>query len=147
MIESTSHLIEKLEALLADGFSAEGDGLEGKADRLGGELPDDLRQSLRQLAQESVGGPGQAEALAFAFRCGQAHERLEALIQGRLAANIAYVEPDGTPPLELEQGDLDAIARFVKLRDRVLKTVADYTLKFLLVSAVLLILGLALGLV
>jgi len=49
--------------------------------------------------------------------------------------------------LELEKNDLDAIARFVKLRDQFLKTVADYTLKFLLVSAILLVLGLSFGLI
>ena len=146
MTESTGDLIGRLDALLADGFSAEGDGLEAKVRKLGSELPEELRESLRQLAKES-GSLDKDGAILFAFRCGQAHERLEALAQSRLAANIAFLEPDGTPPLELEQNDLDAIARFVKLRDKVLKTVADYTLKFLLVSVILLVLGLSLGLI
>jgi hypothetical protein len=146
MTESTGYLIGRLEALLAEDFSAAGGGLEAKLRSVGGELPDDLRESLRQLAQES-GGLDQDGAVQFAFRCGQAHERLETLAQSRLAANIAFLGPDGTPPPDLEKNDLDAIARFVKLRDRLLKTVADYTLKFLLVSAVLLVLGLSLGLI
>lgn len=146
MTESTRYLIDQLEALLAEGFSAEGDGLEAKIHKLGTELPEDLRASLLQLVKEST-RLDHATALQFAFRCGQAHERLEALAQSRLAANIAYLDSDGTPPLELEQKDLDAIARFVKLRDQVLKTVADYTLKFLLVSVVILVIGLSLGLI
>jgi len=146
MTESAGYLIDKLDALLKEGFSVEGDGLEAKVRKLGSELPEDLRESLRQLAKES-NGLDKDGAIQFAFRCGQAHERLESLAQSRLAANIAFLGSDGTPPLELEQNDLDAIARFVKLRDQILKTVADYTLKFLLVSVILLALGLSLGLI
>lgn len=147
MTESTGSLLAKLDALLAEGFSVEGDGLEVKIRKLGSEIPPDLRESLLALAAESSAGLDGDGAIRFAFRCGQAHERLQNLAESRLAANIAFLEPDGTPPLELEKGDLDAIARFVRLRDRVLKTVADYTLKFLLVSVVLLVLGLSLGLI
>ena len=147
MTELTGDLIGKLEALLAEGFAAEGEGLEAKLRKLGGELPDDLRESLGQLAKESADLDGEA-VIPFAFRCGQIHERLETLAQNRLAAHIAFLGPDGTPPpLELEKNDLDAIARFVKWRDQFIKTVADYTLKFLLVSVILLVLGLSLGLI
>jgi len=146
MNESTGYLIERLEALLAEGFSAEGVGLEAKLRGLGRELPDDLRELLRQLAAEGS-GLAPSSAVDFAFRCGQAYERLETLAQSRLAANIAFLGPDGTAPLELEKNDLDAIARFIAMRDQFLKTVADYTLKFLLVSAILLVLGLSLGLI
>lgn len=146
MTEPTGYLIGKLETLLADGFSASGDGLDAKLRSVGAELPDDLRELLQQLAEQSQ-SVNQEDAIPFAFRCGQAHERLEALVQSRLAANIAFLDADGTPPLELEKSDLDAIARFVELRNRFLATVADYTLKFLLVSAILLALGLSLGLI
>lgn len=146
MTESTGYLIGRLEALLAEGFAAEGDGLEAKVRALGSELPEDLQELLRQLSKESA-GLGREDAIPFAFRCGQAHERLESLAQSRLAANIAFLDSDGTPPLELEKNDLDAIARFVKLRDQFLKTVADYTLKFLLVATILLVLGLSFGLI
>jgi len=146
MTQSTVDLIARLDSLLAEGFSVEGDGLEAKVRKLGNELPEDLRVLLPQLAIESK-GLGQEGVIPFAFRCGQAHERLKSLVESRLAANIAFLEPDGSAPLELEQSDLDAIARFVKLRDKALKTVADYTLKFLLVSVILLVIGLSLGLI
>lgn len=147
MTESTRLLIGKLESLLAEGFAAEGEGLEGKLCALGAELPEELRESLGRLAKESAGLDA-AGLVEFAFRCGQAHERLETLAQSRLAVNIAFLGADGTPPpLELETHELGAIARFVRWRDALLKTVADYTLKFLLVSAILLVLGLSLGLI
>ncbi len=144
MTDSSNDLIEKLETLLAEGFSAEGTGLAAKVRGLGRELPEDLRDLLLELAGEQN---RQGDELAFAFRCGQAYERLDGLAQSRLAAHIAFLEPDGTPPLELEKSDLDALARFVDLRNRFIKTVADYTLKFLLVSVILLALGLFLGLI
>jgi hypothetical protein len=146
MTESTGYLIEKLEALLTEAFSAEGEGLQGKLRSVGRELPDDLRGELSWLALER-GEQDEDGELGFAFRCGQAYAHLEALAQNRLASNIAYVGTDGTPPLDLEKKDLDAIAHVVKLRDQFLIAVADYTLKFLLVSAILLVLGLALGLI
>lgn len=149
MIKSTSYLIERLEALLTEGLLAKGDDLEAKLHSVGEELPDDLRELLSELAKDSGGldNADKADAIQFAFRCGLAHERLETLAQNRLAANIAFLAPNGNPPLELEKTDLDAIARFVALRDKILKTVADYTLKFLLVSIILLALGLSLGLI
>lgn len=148
MGKSTSYLIERLEALLAEGFSAQGSGLEAKVLSVGRELPDDLLESLHNLARENIEqGKDEASSLEFAFHCGQVHERLATLAQNQLAANIAFLAPDGTPPLELEKNDLDAIARFVVMRDRFLKIVADYTLKFLLVAVILLVIGLSLGLI
>ncbi|MFM8331263.1 MAG: hypothetical protein ACKN9T_06210 [Candidatus Methylumidiphilus sp.] len=146
MNESTTDLTAKLEALLAEGFAAQGDGLAAKLCSVAGDLPEDLRDMLAQLAQGS-GTVDAGGAVPFAFRCGLAHERLEALAQQRLAANVAFLGTDGTPAPELEKADYDALARFVRWRDHALKTVADYTLKFLLVSAVLLVLGLSLGLI
>jgi len=144
MTESTAYLIEKLETLLAEGFAAKGSDLAAQLRSVGPELPDDLQELLGSLA---AGQGGEDGTVSFAFRCGQAYERLEALAQNRLAANIAFLGTDGTPPVELEKNDLEGIARFVVLRDRLLKTVADYTLKFLLVSAILLVLGVSLGLI
>jgi hypothetical protein len=149
MTISTGYFIARLEKLLEEGFSAQGDSLEAKLQNASAELPDDLRESLSELAQESyvLEQTDKADLLQFAFRCGLLHERLETLAQNRLAANIAFLAPDGTSPLELEKNDFDALARFVDLRDRFLRVVADYTLKFLLVSVILLVLGVSLGLI
>lgn len=146
MSESTTDLTAKLEALLAEGFAAQGDGLAAKLRSVAGELPEDLRDTLAQLASDS-GAVDAGGAVPFAFRCGLAYGRLDTLAQQKLAAHIAFLGTDGTPAPELENADYDALARFVRWRDHALKTVADYTLKFLLVSAVLLVLGLSLGLI
>jgi hypothetical protein len=144
----TNHLIQRLESLLAEGFSAGGGNLEAKLRRAGPELPDDLRALLLDLASRPGGkAEGGDDSMEFAFRCGQAYERLESLQRSLLAANIDFHAPDGSPPAGLEKHDYAALARFVAVRDRLLRTVADYTLKFLLVSAILLVLGLSLGLI
>ena len=148
MDESTGYLIERIEALLGEGFSAEGDSLEAKVDSVRRELPDELREELQKLAKEYLKqGKTQTELLEFAFRCGRAHDKLESMAHSRLAANIAFLAPDGTSQVELEKDDLDAVAHFINLRDRILKTVADYTLKFLLVSFILVVIGLFFGLI
>ncbi len=139
MTETTGNFIERLESLLAEGFSAKGEGLAAKTESVSSELPDDLRELLLALAA------GEGNDFDFAFRCGQAYERLESLAESRLAAQFAFVQADGTPPPELE--NLDAVARVIQWRDKILKTVADYTLKFLLVSVILLAIGVALGLI
>lgn len=146
----TSRLIEKLETLLGEGMPVKGDTLEEKLNFLGnGDLPDDLKDMLQKLVKEPARiHTDIQEQMEYAFQCGQAHERLENFIHGRLASNIAFHAPDGTPPLiELESKDFDTLARFVALRDNLLKTIADYTLKFLLVSVILLVIGLTLGLI
>ncbi len=148
MTYSINPLIQRLETLLADGFSVAEGSLEANVRRLGNDLPDDLRDELLNLAHRSTEtGVGETDPLELAFLCGQAYERLENLLRNRLAADIAFRAPDGVLPPELEDKDLAALSRFIRLRDHVLRTVADYTLKFLLVSAILLFIGLSLGLI
>ncbi|MCX7109645.1 MAG: hypothetical protein NTX45_05850 [Proteobacteria bacterium] len=147
-MKDTNHLVQRLETLLAEGLSAGCGDLDAKLRRVGNDLPDDLREMLQGLALGRTGTEeGENDRVEFAFLCGQAYERLESFVQSRLAANIAFHAPDGTLPLELEGKDFANLARFVALRDQMLKTVADYTLKFLLVSVILLVLGLSLGLI
>ncbi len=144
----TNILIQRLETLLADGFAVGQGSLEANVRRVGNDLPDDLRDLLLNLAHGGTEREdGENDPLEFGFLCGQAYERLENLMHNRLAADIAFRAPDGTLPLELEKKDFAAISRFVTVRDHVLRTIADYTLKFLLVSAILLFIGLSLGLI
>lgn len=147
-MKDNNPFIQRFDALLAEGFAVDGDGLATKIRKVRNELPVDLLDFLQNLAQSNeVTEECGADDLEFAFQCGQAYERLDNLVQSRLTANIVFHAPDGTPPLELEKSDLDSLARFVHMRDRLLRTVADYTLKFLLVSVILLVLGLSLGLI
>jgi hypothetical protein len=146
-----SQYAQELENRLAEEFAARGANMREKAQSLGSTLPPELMRLLTSLAQDSdrlreIEAPPEL-ALDFVFRCGCIHEQLHLLNQKRIAEDMVGLQPDGTPSPELEASDLDALARFIVLRDQFLKTVADYTLKFLLVSAVLLILGLSLGLI
>ena len=148
MTNTMNPLIQRLETLLADGFSVTEGGLEANVRRVGDDLPDDLRDLLLNLAHgRTEGGDVESDPIEFGFLCGKAYERLENLVHNRLAADIALHAPDGTPPLELEKEDFAELSRFVALRDQALRNIADYTLKFLLVSAILLFIGLSLGLI
>ena len=148
MTDKKHTLIQRIEALLVDGFALGGGGLEANVRRVGDELPGDLRDLLLNLANgRTEKGDVEGDPIEFAFLCGQAYERLENFFHSRLAADIAFHAPDGTPPLELEKKDFAALSRFMTLRDHALRTIADYTLKFLLVSAIILFVGLSLGLI
>jgi hypothetical protein len=143
---------QRLETRLTELMTVKGANFEEKIRGCHeGCLPDGTAGLLLSIASDPVlkdSRDATLDALLdFMYRCGQAHEQLEDLGRGRLAETIAFVQSDGTSVEELETIDMDALARFAAMRDLVLKTVADYTLKFLLVSAVLLILGLSLGLI
>lgn len=133
--------------LLREAYSARGDSLPELLACCEEALPQDLFDELLALNSlaRHVGEPfSNPEALAdFAFRCGQVYERLTALSQERALARLGFVVSDTLPP----EVDLDALVRFAALRDRLLKTIADFTLKFLVVSTVLLAIGLSLGLI
>ena len=146
IMNKPSHFIQQIENLLGEGFAAEGSGLTAKVRSLGDELPEDLRGLLLTLDLDGK-EDGDNESQQFAFLCGRAYQQLETLQRQKLESHVAFLAPDGTAPPEMDEKDFDAIARFITLRNRLLKTVADYTLKFLLVSAILLVIGLALGLI
>ena len=148
LMTDINHLVPRLETLLVEGFSAEGSDLDAKVRAIGHQLPDDLREQLQSIAQshKNAGVDGN-DPIEFAFRCGQAHERLANWVHSQLAANIDFLEPDGTSRADIEVKDYQALASFVAWRDQFLRTVADYTLKFLLVSVILLVIGLSFGLI
>lgn len=134
----------QFDTLLEDTMGLEGDDLDAKLGQLP-ELPDDLQAVLTEIFKPDA--KSAADPLEFAFRCGQAYAQLEAHLQNQLAANIDFLATDGTAGMELGKSDWGTLARFVAMRNKVLKTVADYTIKFLLVSALILMVGLSLGLI
>ena len=143
-----NYLVLRLETLLVEGFSAEGSDLGAKLRAVGRQLPDDLREQLQSIAQSQLKADLDGnDPVEFAFRCGEAHERLANWVHSHLAANIDFLEPDGTSHAGIEVKDYQALASFVAWRDQFLRTVADYTLKFLLVSVILLVIGLSFGLI
>jgi hypothetical protein len=142
----------RLEHLLDSHFAAHGDDLTARIDSIRSLLPDDLLALLQDIdkcaTQLKLSAQDDSAALAdFLFRCGLACEQLETLSQNRAAQSIAALQPDGLPPDEPDETELDAIARFIAARDRILRTVADYTLKALLILLGLFILALVIGLV
>lgn len=142
---------QKLETLLAEDFYAEGGDLAAKVAGIGAGWPEDLAAFLRDLAATGRGLDGaqisDGEALEFAFRCGQAVERLEAFKQRRVDESLAAVRADGMPMDPLAEEELDTMARLLAARDRVVKAVADFTLKALLFCLGLLVLWLLANLI
>lgn len=145
--ESVKVYLQKLENLLDSDFSAEGGNLTEKLDSVGTGLPDELQVFLRDIAERAVRANQSEDFADLFFRFGQAAEQLRALRQNRAAESVASLRTDGLSPAQLEKTELDAIARFLAARDRVMRTVADFTLKALLILIGLLILGLLFGVV
>lgn len=139
---------QELENFLATDFAATGSSLAEKISSIEGSLPTELREALREIVRRSHRtDETQTELMELVFRCGQAFERLQSLRRSRIVDSLTFVTADGSPPDDLEKTDLDAVARFVAARDRFMKAVADFTLKFLLVLSGLLILGVLIGLI
>lgn len=147
MIESASLYLRNLESILENDFSATGDNLSEKLASIRLKLPDDLAAGIEELIAGSRSSPAEADWAALIFRCGQLSQRLEGLRQAWAAENVVSAHPAGIAPEELESTDLDAIARFIAARDRVMRVIADFTLKALLIILGLLIAGLALGII
>jgi hypothetical protein len=142
----------KLNNQLDSDFAAQGDDLASRIGSIRSLLPDELQALLRDIdaraTQLKLSAQEDNTSLAdFIFRCGLASEQLEALRQNRAAESVAAFQTNGLPPADLEKTELDAIARFIAARDRVLRKVADFTMKAMLILLGLLILGLVLGLV
>lgn len=141
----------KLETLLAEDFYAGGGDLAEQADAIAGSLPEDLAALLRDLAARgkqlnatpAIGD----EALEFAFRCGQALERLNAFKLARVGEFIAGTRADGLPVEPLVNEEMDTLARLLAARDRALQAIADFTLKALLVCLGLLVLWVLVNLI
>ena len=151
MNELAAGYTQKLEALLIRDFAAKGRDLTETIGSIEASLPAELRDFLHEIAGRSrrlnQSREPSKDGTELIFRCGQAFERLEFLKQRRAAENLALLPGEGVSPGELDQTDLDAIARFVAARDKILQTAANYTLKFLLVLVGLLILGVLIGLI
>ncbi|BBL73646.1 hypothetical protein [Methylomagnum ishizawai] len=135
--------LARLDALIAAEYRADPPDFAAKAQAIGPALPDELAQTLAGLVAahaslQAEPDPDDARIADFAFRCGQVHEQLRAHRQIELELEAsAQVPPAQAEPL----------ARFIEVRDRLFRQVADFTLKALLVMLGLLTLGLVLGLV
>ena len=143
--------LNELEKILRQGFAAEGEELRAMFANVESDLPADilnlfqmLSQNLQRLNATAATDGDECECI---FVCGQLAGRLDALVNQRAAESLMATHAEGLSPEEFAQTDLTAIARFIAVRDKIMRTVADFTLKVLLVVAGLLAIGLLLGLI
>ena len=114
-------------------------------------LPDDLAQKLRGLLEaaerlEHTEAPDPQILGETVFTLGQFHSEIVALSRAQAEIESAWIGTDTVEPRSLEGQQPEQIRKFLALRDRVFRQVADFTLKLLLglfgLLVVLLILGL-----
>jgi hypothetical protein len=114
-------------------------------------LPGESALELRQLlaltqAVQSAAPPDPAQVSTLLFGLGHLHAEIEALHRTRAEIESTYLGPTSVDPRALKGDQPEQIRRFLALRDRVFRQVADFTLKLLLgllgILVVLLILGL-----
>ncbi len=151
---SSQELIEsckqRVNLALIHHLGAEGESLGTRVDAIAPELPPELLVSLRELcgfrAQPDADAQGEA-CIDFAFRCGQAVERIANLARTRAADDLIYTGTDGRPLADPSATDLDTLSRFRVARDRFLRKAADFSLKVLVGLIVLFSLAMLLGLI
>lgn len=143
--------LARLDTLLAEDYGAKGSSLAERIRGLTAVLPADTRKRLLDLAAQGESlartGAGEQALAEFVFDCGVAYEQVDFLRKAQLAEDLGLVEMNGLPPAELERSDLDAMARFIAARDRLVAKVAGFTLKALAVMGALFIIGLVFGVV
>lgn len=146
--ESTQLCLERLEGLLNREFGGKGRDLAERLERA--DISDSLREDLREIVRRSVDGNSAgdpAEIMELFFLCGQVYERLDGLAAMRLAEPLSYVQPDGNPSPGLESADLTTVAEFAGAWRQFMTKVADFVLKLMLVTVVVVFIGLAIGLI
>lgn len=147
LIESCKH---RVNLALIHHLGAEGDSLSARVDAIASDLPPELLASLRQLdgfRAEPDADSREETCIDFAFRCGQAVERIANLARTRAADDLIYTGTDGRPLTDPSTTDFDTLSRFRVARDRFLRKAADLSLKVLVGLIVLFSLAMLLGLI
>lgn len=141
---------QRLSLALIHHLGAEGDTLNARLAAVASDLPSDLLTSLQELERFAATPDADTSGdrdIDFAFRCGQAVERIGNLARTRAADDLIYTGTDGQPLTDPALTDLDALSRFRVTRDRLLRKAADLSLKILVGLIVLVILAMLLGLI
>jgi hypothetical protein len=144
--------LARLSDLLARQFGATAPEFARQVQAAEDQLPEELARALEELAATAarlrVAASVEAERLAdFGFRCGQVYEQLEVFRRLELELENVRLGPASIEASPLQGAQVERLARFIEVRDRIFRKVADFTLKALLVGLGLLTLGLILGLV
>ncbi len=140
---------QRLEMALIHRLGARGESLRARIRDVAAELPEDLVLVLNALDGNSVGGTAESNVAVadYAFRCGQAIERIENLARARAADDLIFTDTAGNPVTDPTGADLDTLSRFRVARDRMLRKAADFSLKVLVAAVGLLLLGFLFGLI
>jgi hypothetical protein len=151
-VPSIDSCLVKLSELLTQQFHAEAPDFAGKVKTAAPQLPNELAQALAELVDiqamlDTTPGPEPERFMDFAFQCGRVYEQLDAHRRIEMEMENAVIGPESVAASPLQPSQIEPLARFLEVRDRLFRKVADFTLKALLVSLGLLVLGLALGLV
>ena len=113
-------------------------------------LPDDLSRDTLRLLRELETYEAAQEPLLLGdllFDMGILHEKIRAQSQAQMEIESAIIDLDGVRTASLEIPESERISRFIALRDKLFRKVADVTLKVMLSLLALLILGLLVGIV
>jgi hypothetical protein len=115
-------------------------------------LPDDLSEKLRRRLEtiqmlERTEAPDAQLLGETLFALGQIHSEILALTRAQAEIESAWIGSDRVAPRALEGQQPEQIQKFLALRDRLFRQVADFTLKLLLGLFGLLVVLLVLGLI
>lgn len=129
--------------------AADPDGIRREALAL---LPEDLAQKLRGLLEtantlEQTEAPDPRALGETVFALGQFHSEIAALSRAQAEIESAWIGTDRVDPRSLEGQQPEQIRKFLALRDRVFRQVADFMLKLLFALFGLLVVLLVLGLI
>lgn len=129
--------------------ASDAEGIRREAEAL---LPDDLAQKLRTVLKTAEGFDGTETPDAGAlgetvFALGQLHAEIFALTRAQAEIESAWFGSDRVDPRALDGKQPEQIQKFLALRDRLFRQVADFTLKLLLILFGLLVVLLVLGLI
>ncbi|CAL1240240.1 hypothetical protein [Candidatus Methylocalor cossyra] len=143
--------LTKLNDLLTGYFHAAGSDFPSVVKSASAHLPNETAQLLAELAARQAQLRGEDTATAdrladFAFACGRAYEQLSAHRRMEMEAANTLLGPESIQTHPMQSSEVDLLARFVEVRDRWFRKVADFTLKLLLAVLGVLLLGLVLGL-
>ncbi|MGZ8218315.1 hypothetical protein [Methylomagnum sp.] len=144
--------LSKLDELLDRQFQTSAPDFTSKVNAIAAQLPEEPAQALyellgRQAALNAETVPAPESLADFAFLCGRAYEQLEAWRRIQMEMENVLTGPDSVSATPLQASQVEPLARFVEVRDRLFRKVADVTLKALLIGLGLLILGLVFGLI
>lgn len=144
--------ITRLGTLLSTHFNAYQPDFTEKVSAIADDLPEELSELLTKIATRRLllkqdSDQDITKLAEFSFDCGQLYEKLEEYRRMEMEVENVRQGSFSVSPSPLQSAQVEKLSRFIEVRDRLFRKVADFTLKAILVGLGLLILGLFLGIV